>query len=39
AYVQGGGAYAHKYSKVIDFLKINTLILTDLDYKKGAVTV
>ncbi|PEL39452.1 ATP-dependent endonuclease [Bacillus wiedmannii] len=39
AYVQVGGAYAHKYSKVIDFLKIKTLILTDLDYKKGAVTV
>ena len=34
AYVQVGGAYAHKYSKVIDFLKIKTLILTDLDYKK-----
>ncbi|MDM5351947.1 AAA family ATPase [Lysinibacillus sphaericus] len=39
AYVQVGGAYAHKYSKIINFLKIKTLILTDLDYKKNAVTV
>lgn len=39
AYVQVGGAYAHKYSKVINFLKIKTLILTDLDYKKDAATV
>lgn len=38
AYVQVGGAYAHKYSKVINFLQIKTLILTDLDYKKTAVT-
>ncbi|WP_340371991.1 AAA family ATPase [Peribacillus sp. FSL E2-0218] len=38
AYVQVGGAYAHKYSKVIEFLKIKTLILTDLDYKKSAAT-
>lgn len=39
AYVQVGGAYAHKYSKVINFLKIKTLVLTDLDYKKDATTV
>ncbi|MDY0395586.1 AAA family ATPase [Virgibacillus halophilus] len=39
AYVQVGGAYAHKYSKIINFLKIKTLILTDLDYKKDAVTI
>lgn len=38
AYVQVGGAYAHKYSKIINFLQIKTLILTDLDYKKTAVT-
>lgn len=38
AYVQVGGAYAHKYSEVIEFLKIKTLILTDLDYKKSAIT-
>lgn len=38
AYVQVGGAYAHKYSEVIKFLKIKTLILTDLDYKKDAYT-
>lgn len=38
AYVQVGGAYAHKYSEVIEFLNIKTLILTDLDYKKSAIT-
>ncbi|SFK67516.1 AAA ATPase domain-containing protein [Marinilactibacillus piezotolerans] len=38
AYVQVGGAYAHKYNEVIEFLKIKTLILTDLDYKKSATT-
>lgn len=36
AFVQVGGAYAHQYSKVIDFLKIKSLIITDLDYKKNA---
>lgn len=38
AYVQVGGAYAHKYSEVIDFLRIKTLVLTDIDYKKDAAT-
>ncbi|QFF99917.1 ATP-dependent endonuclease [Psychrobacillus glaciei] len=39
AFVQVGGAYAHKYSEIIKFLNIKTLILTDLDYKKDADTV
>lgn len=34
AYIQVGGAYAHKYMKILDFLKIKTLILTDIDYKE-----
>jgi putative ATP-dependent endonuclease of OLD family len=38
AFVQVGGAYAHNYSKLIEFLKIKTLILTDLDYDKSANT-
>lgn len=39
AYVQVGGAYAHKYSEIIDFLRIKTLVLADIDYKKDATTV
>jgi putative ATP-dependent endonuclease of OLD family len=38
AFVQVGGAYAHNYRKLIEFLKIKTLILTDLDYDKSADT-
>lgn len=36
AFVQVGGAYAHNYRKLIEFLKVKTLILTDLDYDKAA---
>lgn len=36
AFIQVGGAYAHTYKKLIDFLKIKTLIITDLDYCKDA---
>lgn len=36
AFVQVGGAYAYNYRSLIEFLKIKTLILTDLDYKKDA---
>ncbi|MDV6379256.1 ATP-dependent endonuclease, partial [Sporosarcina sp. GW1-11] len=32
AYIQVGGAYAHKYKKILTTLKIPTLILTDIDY-------
>ncbi|TVX98329.1 AAA family ATPase [Cohnella terricola] len=33
SYIQVGGAFAHNYLKLIDFLKIRTLIYTDIDYK------
>ncbi|WP_454844711.1 AAA family ATPase [Priestia megaterium] len=33
SYIQVGGAYAHKYLELIDFLEIKTLIFTDIDYK------
>lgn len=33
SYIQVGGAYAHNYLKLIDFLQIKTLILSDIDYK------
>lgn len=36
AFIQVGGAYAHTYKELIEFLKIKTLILTDLDYDKEA---
>ena len=38
AFIQVGGAYAYNYKNIIEFLKIKTLILTDLDYKKSANT-
>lgn len=38
AYIQVGGAYAYKYRKLIDLLNIKTLIITDLDYEKDALT-
>lgn len=38
AFVQVGGAYAYNYRSLIEFLKIKTLILTDLDYDKDAST-
>lgn len=38
AFVQVGGAYALKYYKLLEFLKVKTLILTDLDYKKEELT-
>ncbi|GAB6926196.1 ATP-dependent endonuclease [Paenibacillus sp. JCM 10914] len=36
AFVQVGGAYAHNYRTLIEFMGIKTLILTDLDYAKSA---
>lgn len=33
SYIQVGGAYAYNYLKLIDFLQIKTLILSDIDYK------
>lgn len=38
AYIQVGGAYAYNYQELIDLLKIKTLIITDIDYDKAAVT-
>ncbi|WP_240418381.1 ATP-dependent nuclease [Paenibacillus periandrae] len=32
SFIQVGGAYAHNYLKLINFLKIKTLILSDIDY-------
>lgn len=32
SYIQVGGAYAHKYLDLIDFLQIKSLIFTDIDY-------
>jgi len=37
AFVQVGGAYAYNYRSLIEFVKIKTLILTDLDYDKAAI--
>jgi predicted ATP-dependent endonuclease of OLD family len=37
AFVQVGGAYAHWYKEIIEFLNIKTLILSDIDYKKTLV--
>ena len=35
-YAQVGGAYIHKYAKLLEELEIKTLFLTDIDYKKNA---
>ncbi|KAA8347095.1 AAA family ATPase [Leuconostoc mesenteroides] len=35
AYTQIGGAYAHKYEKLLEFLEIKSLIITDIDYPKN----
>ncbi|EJR73640.1 MULTISPECIES: ATP-dependent nuclease [Bacillus cereus group] len=33
SYIQVGGAYAHKYLDLINFLEIKSLIFTDIDYE------
>ena len=38
SFVQVGGAYAHMYFPIVDFLRIKSVILTDLDYEKDAKT-
>ena len=38
AYIQVGGAYAKNYKKMIELLKIKSLIITDIDYAKDANT-
>lgn len=35
SFVQVGGAYTHWYRKLVYFLKIKTLIITDIDYCKN----
>lgn len=39
AFIQVGGAYAHNYLPMLTMLKIKTLIITDLDYDKAAITL
>lgn len=39
SFVQVGGAYTHWYRKLIYFLHIKTLIITDIDYKKTLTNV
>ena len=36
SFVQVGGAYAHNYKPIIDFLGIKTALITDLDYDKDS---
>jgi predicted ATP-dependent endonuclease of OLD family len=38
SFIQVGGAYAYNYRLLIEFLKIKTLIITDIDYDKAATT-
>ncbi len=38
SFVQVGGAYGYNYRPIIDFLGIKSLIITDLDYDKTALT-
>ncbi|SDX58847.1 AAA family ATPase [Eubacterium barkeri] len=39
SFVQVGGAYAHWYRKLVHFLKIRTLIITDIDYCKKLTSI
>lgn len=38
SFIQVGGAYAHMYYPIVDFLGIKSIILTDLDYESKART-
>lgn len=38
SFVQVGGAYAHNYIPIVNFLGIKSVIITDLDYDKDAET-
>lgn len=38
AFIQVGGAYAYNYKKLIELLRMKTLIITDIDYEKNALT-
>ena len=37
SFIQVGGAYAHNYLPMLTMLKMNTLIITDLDYDKTVI--
>jgi len=39
SFVQVGGAYTHWYRKLVHFLGIKTLIITDIDYDKSLVSI
>lgn len=39
AYIQVGGAYAHKYKNILKFLQIKSVIFTDLDYRKDFLEI
>lgn len=34
SYIQVGGAYAHMYAQLLEFINIKTLVITDIDYPK-----
>lgn len=34
AYIQVGGAYAHSYKQILEFLEMKALVITDIDYEK-----
>lgn len=36
AYIQVGGAYAYNFKPLLEYLKIKSLIITDIDYGKSA---
>ncbi len=38
AFIQVGGAYAHNYRRIVEYLHIKTLALTDIDYDKAYLT-
>ncbi len=39
SFIQVGGAYTHWYRSLIYFLKIKTLIITDIDYDKSLIDI
>ena len=39
AFIQVGGAHAKNYQKMIELLRIKSLIITDIDYSKDAETI
>lgn len=37
AYIQVGGAYAYVFKEILEFLKVKSLIITDIDFDKNIV--